>query len=212
MAKVDRKILIAVSVILFLLIAVVIKKSCTAPTDTKPPTSQQVRRALAEPEQKEDFEMIPDDGYRRAPSSRSLAQSHGMDGQKCGITQATHLGYTYQVPEKLPEVEDLMPEESATDAHYDVEAAQTVPYVFTFPLTSALTKTRAEQAGDMWRGDLSIQARDPTHDFKTIWNHGDQLLNGAFSDHTKKAHEMVSCPYTRNSASVVANEELIQDF
>lgn len=158
---------------------------------------------------REDFEMVEDDGYKRAPSLEGAAP-------KCGVREGEMYGYKYQLPEEAPSVESLMPEESACDSYYDPEASQLTPYVFTYPLTGSIVKTRAEQAGDMLRGDLQIPARDPSCDFKSIWNNGDQLLHGAFSEYTKKAHELISCDndevWVRNTPIHVANEELIQDY
>lgn len=164
----------------------------------------------------ESYEMLDDDGYGAAPSSDEMLKQNGLNAPKCGITEGEMMGYKYQVPEELPSVESLMPEESACDSYYDPEAAQDVPYVFTYPLTGAITKTRIEQAGDMWRGDLSIPARDPRCDFKTIWNPGDQLLHGAFSNYTYKSQQLAGCDnqdvWVRNAPINVANEELIQDY
>lgn len=166
--------------------------------------------------QKENYEMLDDDGYKAAPGTEEMLKQHKLEGPRCGITEGEMMGYKYQIPEELPSVESLMPEESACDSYYDPEAAQDVPYVFTYPLTGAITKTRLEQAGDIWRGDLDIQARDPNCDFKTIWNSGDQLLHGAFSNYTYKSQELVGCDnkevWVRNAPINVANEELIQDY
>lgn len=164
----------------------------------------------------ENYEMLDDDGYAAAPSAEELLEQQRLQGPRCGITEGEMMGYKYQIPEELPSVESLMPEETACDSYYDPEAAQDVPYVFTYPLTGAITKTRIEQSGDMWRGDLSIPARDPACDFKTIWNQGDQLLNGAFSNYTYKSQSLVNCDnsdvWVKNAPINVANQELIQDF
>ena len=164
----------------------------------------------------ENYEMIANDNVARAPSNDELLKQHQMQGPRCGITEGEMMGYKYQVPEELPSVESLMPEETACDSYYDPEAAQDVPYVFTYPLTGSITKTRVEQAGDIWRGDLSIPARDPRCDFKTIWNQGDQLLHGAFANYTYKSQELAGCDnkevWVRNTPINVANEELIQDY
>lgn len=163
---------------------------------------------------REDFELV-NDSYGAAPSADQMA---GVDGQRCKIGEAEMLGYKYQVPEKLPSVEELLPEESACGSYYDPEAAQVVPYTFTYPLAAALTKTRAEQAGDIFRGDLNIAGRDPAMDFAPIYNMGDQLVHGAFSDYTKKSHELVGCDninkgvWVRDAPIRVANEELIMDY
>lgn len=161
----------------------------------------------------ESFEMV-DDGDKTVPSVDAAAAR--PVGPKNGIREGEHLGYKYQIPEELPSAEDLMPEESACDSYYDPEASQDVPYVFTYPLTGSLTKTRLEQAGDMWRGDLNIPARDPSCDFKTIWNPGDQLLHGAFSDYTYTSQHLARCDndetWVRNAPIRVANEELVQDY
>ena len=155
------------------------------------------------------YDLIHDD-YVSAPNQADLIKPSGG----CGLKENMLMGYKYQVPEELPSVESLMPEESACSSYYDPEAAQNVPYVFTYPLTGAITKTRLEQAGDIWRGDLSIQPRDPSCDFKTIWNQGDQHLHGAFSDYTYKSHDLIGCDnkvWVRDAPINVANEELIMD-
>ena len=162
------------------------------------------------------YEMLDDDGSNAAPSNEDILKQYKLNGPRCGITEREMLGYHYQLPEELPSVESLMPDESASDSYYDPEAAQDVPYVFTYPLTGSITKTRIEQSGDMWRGDLNVTARDPRCDFKTIWNPGDQLLHGAFSNYTYKSHELAGCGnqdvWVRNSPINVANEELVQDY
>lgn len=211
MAKVDRKILMAVGVIALVLLAAYLYKLYSVPKLLPNPPIRVV------PVHKEDFEMIEDDGYRGVPSTGQILKGQGLQGPKCGIREGEHLGYKYQIPEELPSVEDLMPEQRACDSYYDPEAAQDVPYVFTYPLTGALTKTRNEQAGDMWRGDLDMPARDPNCDFKSIFNSGDQYLHGAFADYTYKSHELIgkNCTddiWVRDAPIRVANEELIQDY
>lgn len=166
---------------------------------------------------RQEYDLVNDD-FVRAPSSNQLMSS----ANACGGNnkQGEMYGYKYQLPEELPSVESMMPEESACSSVYDPEAAENVPYVFTYPLTAAIVKTRLEQSGDMWRGDLNGEARDPNCDFKTIWNSGDQLLHGAFADYTKKSHEIVGCKnggtsgdvWSKNAPINVANQELIMDY
>lgn len=174
----------------------------------------QMQKAPEQRIERESFEMIDDGNTVAAPSVDAVSMR--PQGPRCGIREGEHLGYKYQVPEELPSAEDLMPEESACDSYYDPEASQNVPYVFTYPLTGAITKTRLEQAGDMWRGDLNMPARDPSCDFKTIYNPGDQLLHGAFSDYTYTSQSLAKCDndetWVRNAPIRVANEELVQDY
>ena len=157
-----------------------------------------------------DYELV-DDNYGSAPSVEKLS---GMDGAKCKIGEGELLGYKYQIPEPLPSVEDLLPEE-ACDSYYDPEAADAAHYIFNFPLNGSVIKTRAEQAGDIWRGDLNIESRPQECDFVSIHHSGDQLLHGAFSDYTKKTHEIVACKnetWVRDAPIHVANGELIMDY
>jgi hypothetical protein len=203
----------ALALIAVVLIAVLVWRqlfSCNEKTTVviNPSPSQNV--------QKENYEMLNDDGYKAAHATDEMLKQHKLEGPRCGITEGEMMGYKYQIPEELPSAESLMPEETACDSYYDPEAAQDVPYVFTYPLTGAITKTRIEQAGDIWRGDLNIPARDPNCDFKTIWNQGDQLLHGAFANYTYKSQELAGCDnkevWVRNAPINVANEELIQDY
>jgi hypothetical protein len=219
MAKVDRRILIAVSVILFLLVAAGIYQSCRAPVPLQPPQKHNSKENY---QHRENYEMVHD-STPSAPSDDDNLKHHGLQGPSCGIGKASHLGYEYAVPEKPCSVEDMMPEEDACNAsHFDTEAAQEhgIAHIFTYPLMGTILSSRAEHAGDMFRGDLTgIPSRHESCDFVPIHSDGDQLVHGAFSDYTRKAHNIIGCNkqfgsndvWVKDTPSCVSNEQLVMD-
>lgn len=161
---------------------------------------------------KQSFEMVEDSGMAKAPDSEELLRklfkpmpTNSVSG-KCG----TMFGYNYQLPEEPVSPESLMPSETAYDDEYDPNAAQNTPYIFQYPFTGQILKSRPEQAGDMWRGDLMIEP-GPVYS-EPIYGNGDQLLHGAYSDYTKKSHELVGCnKWVRDSPIRVENEGIMMN-
>lgn len=173
----------------------------------------------------ENFELLEDD-YGAAPSDSELAQAAGVNGEKLDANERSMYGYKYRVPDELPSVQDLLPEESACDSYWDPEAA--TQYLFnSFPMTSSLLNTRLSDAADLYRGDIQgVVTREDCCDFKPIYDELDTHLHGAFSDYTRKSHEIVGCKnnvtghndkcgkaiWTRDAPIQVVNEEIIMDY
>lgn len=135
--------------------------------------------------------------------------------QKSSATkcQASLFGYNYQLPEELPSVESMMPEQSAYDNEYDHDVAKSIPYVFQYPFTGTILKSRPEQAGDMFRGDLMIEPEPVTS--RSIFGHGDQLLHGAYSDFSKQSNSLLNggnCgEWVKNTPISIENEGMIMN-
>lgn len=205
--KFDRKLISVLAIVSVLMILAYMYQRRSTPL-----TPIEFKSTELEKPKSKDFVLINEEEYTPAPSTEHITSAYGLQS---GITEDSMYGYNYQKPAELPSVESLMPEADACNSFYDAEAAQSVPYVFTYPLTGTILKSRAEQAGDMWRGDLHIAPRDSSCDFKSIYNHGDQLLHGAFSDYTEEAHSLVGegCTkdnvWTQNRPIRVQNEELL---
>jgi len=221
MAKVDRRILIAVSVILFLLVAAGIYQSCQAPVPLQPTKKHNSKENY---QHRENYEMVHDN-TPSAPSDEDNLKQYGLQGPHCGIGKASHLGYEYAVPEKPVSVEDMMPEEDADacGAYHDTEAAQhvSVPHVFTYPLMGSILSSRHNDGADLFRGDLTdIEPLEGTWgQSKSIYGKGDEYVQGAFSDYTRKAHSIIGCNkqfgsndvWVKHTPANVANEQLVMD-
>ena len=221
MAKVDRRILIAVSVILFLLVAATIYQSCRSPVPLQPPQKHNSKENY---HHRENYEMVHD-STPSAPSDDDHLKHHGLQGPSCRIGNASHLGYEYAVPEACPTVEEMTPEDDAgaCGSYHDTEAAQSasIPHIFTYPLMGTILSSRHNDGADLYRGDLTdIEPLEGTWgQSKSIYTKGDEYLQGAFSDYTRKAHSIIGCNkhfgsndvWVKNTPAHVANEQLVMD-